>query len=849
MPSGQQFITSPAVAATLTSQKYLSETTPTTAKTSSAVQEQLQKQKDLLTGTSASPIKMPPVDTSLMSPAERLKYYYQQADIKLRGYLPGGVTPNEIFKRDNNGRSLQEAWFGGRTEEKYYFGDKEYTLGGEYTTPTMGGKGTSITTYGKVEDIKPDYDRGIIQKIEEKIPIASVPITAWKEQVYLTSEKDVEKFNELISKPTSTKLINFLREKQYEYKKDLGRFNLLSSFENLNASEKQELNNLYYNLASSYSNRGTFRDVVLSSAREAEARGEKIKILGKEFQPTTVTASLGLGLAAYQIEKEVLPFTIGFAGAASLATKAGAIGRVASALRVIDKPLRWTVAPIGFGSGIAEGYKEFRETGDIKYSIAYGLGTTGGFFAGLYPKQTLEYASKPFKKIGGGIRDVIRAEFSGELKGLNKPRTGKEFIVGKRGQAQFIEQVEGVGGLKKKKKKSVFDLIDEYINRPTISDTFGGKNVRYPTNSEKIDRIRKLWEKLDKTNKKKVEDFIKLIRETAGDDIARDFLIQEGIVSGAIKTPVKPPVRTPIKTPVSPPQEPTLGGIYKSPEYGKYYGKGLYETTKFPIRGKPSRPREGRTAIDVITGSENRYRTLYGTGLFFGGIFGGLFGTKSGSGLDDSQRDKQSPVFKTPTIEGYKESTRDKQLDRYSSRFFIPSPPIEQSRTEEPTRPAIPGFPPQTPRRPKPEEPIRPIKPIDIPTFQFPGEKKRREETPYDAEVYVDATKRQRARWVTVANNVPLVTALSKGGRFVDENPSNRFRVTPQKGKVNQIIDTAWNQLSNKFREYTQKSGIKVGLKPRNYIEKRSARIDSPGERRAIPQAGRASIAGRFGRL
>jgi len=131
----------------------------------------------------------------------------------------------------------------------------------------------------------------------------------------------------------------------------------------------------------------------------------------------------------------------------------------------------------------------------------------------------------------------------------------------------------------------------------------------------------------------------------------------------------------------------------------------------------------------------------------------------------------------------------------------------------------------------------------------LPRKKKGFIEKPYDAEVYVDATKRQKARWVKVADNVPEITAKSVAARIVDESASNRFRVNESKGKLNRIMDTAWNQISNKFREYTVKSGIKVGLRPRNYIEKRSARIDSPGERRAIPQAGRASIARKFGRL
>ena len=94
-----------------------------------------------------------------------------------------------------------------------------------------------------------------------------------------------------------------------------------------------------------------------------------------------------------------------------------------------------------------------------------------------------------------------------------------------------------------------------------------------------------------------------------------------------------------------------------------------------------------------------------------------------------------------------------------------------------------------------------------------------------------------------------MITALSKGGRFVDDSPSTDFRVVKDKGKLNRVMDVAWNQLQNKFREYSSKSGIKVGLRPGHFREKRKYRIDSPGERRGISAKGRAVISRKFGRL
>ena len=100
-----------------------------------------------------------------------------------------------------------------------------------------------------------------------------------------------------------------------------------------------------------------------------------------------------------------------------------------------------------------------------------------------------------------------------------------------------------------------------------------------------------------------------------------------------------------------------------------------------------------------------------------------------------------------------------------------------------------------------------------------------------------------------MADNVPLVTALSKGAKEADNTPSTEFKVIKDKGKVNKIIDTAWYSLQNKFRSYTQKSGIKVGLRPGRYLEKKKHRIDTPGEVKGISRKGQVSISRRFGRL
>ena len=106
----------------------------------------------------------------------------------------------------------------------------------------------------------------------------------------------------------------------------------------------------------------------------------------------------------------------------------------------------------------------------------------------------------------------------------------------------------------------------------------------------------------------------------------------------------------------------------------------------------------------------------------------------------------------------------------------------------------------------------------------------------YKAEVYIDATKGNKAKWIVVANNVPRITALSRGAEYVDQNISARFRVKPQKGKVQALVETSWNVLQEKFRSYASKSKVKVGLK-NEWIERQKYRADKQGEVATISSA------------
>jgi len=142
--------------------------------------------------------------------------------------------------------------------------------------------------------------------------------------------------------------------------------------------------------------------------------------------------------------------------------------------------------------------------------------------------------------------------------------------------------------------------------------------------------------------------------------------------------------------------------------------------------------------------------------------------------------------------------------------------------------------PPSFPSTQHPSQPVNSVKPI-LKNFWFPGEKETtKHTTPYDAFVLENATNKNKAKWKQVANNVPLITALSYSAKNVDTTPSHQFKIIKDKGKINKIIDTTWNNIKHKFRNYTFNAGIKVWLGKGEYIEKRKFRTDTLKEMQNI---------------
>jgi hypothetical protein len=219
---------------------------------------------------------------------------------------------------------------------------------------------------------------------------------------------------------------------------------------------------------------------------------------------------------------------------------------------------------------------------------------------------------------------------------------------------------------------------------------------------------------------------------------------------------------------------------------------------------------------------------------------------KTSTQLRQTLRNKGSIVNFPNVFTGLVPSTS--QYQPIPSKQGISITPVLQSRTQSSN--SIP--------RPS----IIKVPNVRSPSFDFVGEKRTipRFETDernkrkkgfienYGVQVRIDATRGQKARWVTLEGNAPKITALSLGAGFVDENESNKFRLVKPKGKATRLISTTWNVLQNKFREYSSKGGVRVSSRP-VFIERQRYRMDRRSEQKRISNSRGFGIAGRFGRF
>jgi hypothetical protein len=152
-----------------------------------------------------------------------------------------------------------------------------------------------------------------------------------------------------------------------------------------------------------------------------------------------------------------------------------------------------------------------------------------------------------------------------------------------------------------------------------------------------------------------------------------------------------------------------------------------------------------------------------------------------------------------------------------------------------------------------PNNPIPPRPPIITPPplFWFANEKPKVNVKPYNAYVYVDATKGSKAGYKQI-NKQPLTlaSALSAMARVVDTTISARGKVLPAQPKMvnKQAVkvmavdtrDTYFQRNSYKFRNY--KTNKKLALPTGTLIEKQKFRLDNPSESKRINQDKRSTF-------
>jgi len=523
-------------------------------------------------------------------------------------------------------------------------------------------------------DIKPDYKKTTVEQYILP-PGTKIAITGKNAPLYIPDTKTADKFNEILKYDDIKSFNKFVAEQQAQLKKDIGTYNLLLTKEAKTQEDVNQINVLVQKINTG--DVGTLEDVTLKATREAGRKG-----LGYAYGGLT---------EAYQAEKAILSFQLVGAAASPLISGSKVATSIVGGINKVSKPF---LVPSFIGSGALTGVSAYTRTGNLGYALSSGAGSFGGLVGGLYSKQMVEGAGRGLRATGRGLK------FVGERLGQSELEPFKA-RMNKRGSAQLFSQEEDIYirnaegkiiGIKKSAQRRVFE---EYVNRGREYKTFkDGKEVTvkvFPSKQEKFDRLRELLNKLDRTDKKKIGDFIRLTRDTIGDDAARDFFTQEGIMKPIVRTPEKPGALKYFDSSFEKPVKVTrtITGTDFSRPQSAYYGRGLYERTDFPL----PRTRGRVTGSSSVMSSNGIFRgSLTGGGLFsreslgvgsalsLGGRFGEANITRTRTSLSSSEKNKEETqqgtglFFGTPTAESLRQPQESIQLS---------SPALKQPQAQE----------------------------------------------------------------------------------------------------------------------------------------------------------------------
>ena len=690
-----------------------------------------------------------------------------------------------------------------------------------------------------IRDISPDYSRGVVRKIEESIPGFGT-VVSLNEQVYLPDSASIKEYNRLIGTvhpKAGGALTRFLRDQQAQRKKDIGELNVLNALasvgEGLDSNAETRRQKLIIRLEQG--SMGTGRDILYTATESAAERGETASILGVwDWNPRTARRGLKAGLAAYDIEKEVLAYQVGAGvvgvGLGAMGSTGGTIAKVVS---TVGKPLKYAIAPLGLTYGTLQGAQEYKRSGDIGDAFAVGLGSVGGYFGAVYSKQIVE----GFGKFGSWLASHTQAPHSPDYKG---PR-GKKGAKGS-GSKSKQEMAETKPEEKKKVKLTKQDIVDG-LNSKRSWDYNQQKMII--KDKDKYDMIKKMSDLIkgnpealkDKETIKKLGEVIKEVYGEKYQKIWNEMFIQTTYILGG-DTGVGPTGERLQKVKIVSP----TGGSAQATIFGDpsvYTGTGVYETT-----GDLFQP-----FVDVgVTGTQS---TNMFQGILTGGLLRGMFDTQQES--DTKQIYDVKPIIKTKTGQD--------QDDGQESSVFSGTKSITRSAQSSITSPAVMTIPKQdtgqasatisSPRigqprtRPDGRKPIEPpkITPVSLP-FWWPGEKeafKKESLTGYHASV------KQGNKWKRVTPRPHTrMGAMDMGARLVDNTTSAQWRIEPikqtktirgKKVKQQKVFkesslakgDGYFRQTQDKYRNFSIIGGRRKPL-GNTWIEKRGNRNDTRGE-------------------
>jgi len=374
-----------------------------------------------------------------------------------------------------------------------------YTPEGIVAAPTYGlGAGGTQTTIGTYQ---PRQDE-VLSKLRS-VETAIVPSLVLERPTYLPDEAAVNKYKELLEKSRYNPkarydLDRFVVEQEKKLQLDIRQATAINKAirEGREIKDTKVFDRLKYGQTVS-GGRGDFVgsgwELALAGADLYKKEGKKVYIPGVgEVSGKAALIALKAGTEAYKAERDVLAFQLAGAGLGAVGLTAPAITGGAKSLAALKFTSRASIAALGLSFGTLVGAKEYARTGDIGLALGAGLGSTTGYFGGVYSKQIVEAPGK--------LGQWIKTNIHSPGKVTYKPM-GKRGRVGSRQRSKYDQEL---AYKKKKAQMTAEQAVSEFKRRyklrsdqvKLIEDSIKGKV--YVTQADLNKDLMK-WKKFLKT--------------------------------------------------------------------------------------------------------------------------------------------------------------------------------------------------------------------------------------------------------------------------------------------------------------------------------------------------------------